>query len=72
MAANLSNLKQISSDLLAYTDGGVAINTLLQNFFKNPGDSTYNPLKTGLVSAKNSLLSTGRILVANSDILGGI
>ena len=67
MAANLSNLKQISSNLLAYQNGGVSINTLLQNFFKSPGDSTYNPLKIGLVSAKNSLLPTGRILVANSD-----
>lgn len=68
MAANLSNLKQVSSDILAYASGSSKISALLQTFFASPNTTSYDNLKTGLIAAKAASTSPSvRILVSNAD-----
>jgi len=63
MAANLSNLKQISSDILSYKIGTLSVSSLLQNFFSNPSTTAYGDLKTGLIAARAAVYPTVRVLV---------
>ena len=68
MSANLANLKQISSNVLAFQVSGTPVSTILQTFLTSPSQGNYETMVTSLNAALASPLSGGaRILGVMPD-----
>lgn len=66
--ANLTNLKQLSTEILDYLYSGNTVNWYIQNFLVVPSSNTYDPMESAIVAARAAqTLSTPRVLLANAD-----